>query len=99
MNLLADTASIQSTSGSIDEAASQAMTLANQVLSTAESTTWVGRADAAFVDAVESFREQKDRLGQLLSQIGGDVNTAAVDHDANESDQVAGMQAKAGMMA
>lgn len=98
-DLLADTSGIQATSGSIDEAASQAITLAGQVLATAESTVWQGQANAAFVEAVETFREQKDKLGQILTQVGGDVGLAAQDHDQNEVTQVSGMQAKAGMMA
>lgn len=98
-DLLADTAGIQSTAGTIDESASQAITLAGQVLATAESTIWQGRANAAFVEAVETFREHKDKLGQLLMEIGGNVDMAAQDHEENEVTQVSGMQAKAGMMA
>lgn len=75
------------------------MSLAGQVLGIAESTVWQGTANAAYVDAVETFREQKDKLGQLLSQISGDVDLAGVDHQTNEDEQQAGMQAKAGMMA
>lgn len=98
-DLLADLSSIHSTAGNIEEASSQAITLAGQVLATAEATVWQGRANAAFTEAVETFRENKDRLGQLLSQIGGDVDQSGQAHGANEDVAVQGMQAKAGMMA
>lgn len=98
-DLLADLGSIQSTAGSIEEASGNAITLAGQVLATAESAAWQGRANAAFNEAVEIFRDNKDRLGQLLSEIGGNVELAGTDHADNEDTQVSGMQAKAGMMA
>lgn len=98
-DLLADTGSIGATAGSIEEAAGNAMTLASQVLATAESTVWQGQANAAFVNAVETFREHKDRLGQLLTEIGGNVDLSGQAHAQNEDEQISGMQSKAGMMA
>lgn len=97
-DLLADTSSIATTATNIDEAAGNAITIAGQVLATAESTAWQGQANRAFNDAVETFRQHKDRLAQLLTEIGGNVDMAGKDHMSNEDMQVSGMQAKAGMM-
>ena len=98
-NLLADITSIQGTSNSIEEASAQAISLSEQVLSIAEGTMWKGTANGAFVNAVEEFRSQKDRLSQLLSDIGGDVDMAAMEHQSNEEDQTSGMNSVASAIA
>ncbi|HIV56496.1 MAG TPA: WXG100 family type VII secretion target [Candidatus Stackebrandtia faecavium] len=98
-NILAEITSIQGTSNSIEEASSQAITLSEQVLSIAEGTMWKGNASAAFVNAVEEFRSHKDRLSQLLSDIGGNVDMAAMEHESNEEEQTSGMNSVASAIA